>query len=80
MTVAQQIRIPNNEQVNANVLHQISKLIAGLFKGLWWHLQAYTSVFSIMLLTFASLFFLYVHYSGRKLTQVLPNNIVIEQK
>jgi hypothetical protein len=79
MTVAQKIRITNNKQVNANVLHQISKLIAGFFKRLWWHLKAYTSVFSIMLLSFASLIFLYIHYSGRQLTQIFPSNTVIEQ-
>ncbi len=80
MTLAQQIRILNNKQVNSNFLHQILKFSSTFLKRLWWHLKAYMAIFPIMLLTFASFVFLYIHYFGRKLTQVFQNNTVVEQK
>jgi hypothetical protein len=79
MTLAQHINIPEAKIVNSNLLRKTSQVVTALFKRLWWHTKAYTTVFGIMLLTFASLVFLYIHWSGGKLTLIFQNKTVVEQ-
>ncbi|MBE9052106.1 hypothetical protein IQ243_17090 [Nostocales cyanobacterium LEGE 11386] len=78
MTLAQNISIQNNKSVNPHFLWNISQLGLSVLKRLWWHINAYTTVLGIMLLTFASLGFLYINYSRRKLTQVFQNHTVLK--
>ncbi len=81
MALAQHINIQDAKKVNNYFLLKILQLGTDLLKQLWWHTKAYTTVFGIMLLTFASLVFLYIHYlSGKKLTQFFQNETVVEQK
>ena len=40
---------------------------------LWWHTKAYGTVLGIMLLAFASLGFLYIHWSGRILIAIFKS-------
>ncbi|MFB2768423.1 hypothetical protein ACE1AT_03910 [Pelatocladus sp. BLCC-F211] len=76
MTLVQTIH--KTKKVNDHHLWKLAKQGAALLTGLWWHTKAYTTVFGIMLLTFASLGFLYIHWSGRKLTQIFKHNTVVE--
>ncbi len=81
MALAQHINIQDVKKVNNYFLWKILKIGTALLKQLWWHTKAYTTVFGIMLLTFASLGFLYIHYlSGKKLTKFFQHRAVVEQK
>jgi hypothetical protein len=83
MTLAPNINIQDiqdSQKVNQHFLWKISQLGTALIKRLWWHTKAYMTVFGIMLLTFASLVFLYIHWSGKRLIQVFQNRPVIAQK
>ncbi|MDZ8055443.1 MAG: hypothetical protein RMX68_025295 [Aulosira sp. ZfuVER01] len=83
MALAQDINVEDiqvSQPVDRYFWGKISQISTALIKRLWWHTKAYTTVFGIMLLTFSSLVFLYIHWSGKKLTQVFPNRTVIEQK
>jgi len=80
MTLAQDISIQNNKKITSHFLLQVSQLGRFVLKRLWWHINAYTTVLGMMLLIFASLGFLYIHSSGRKLTQIFQNNPVLEQE
>ncbi|HYW20608.1 MAG TPA: hypothetical protein VE956_15115 [Nodularia sp. (in: cyanobacteria)] len=80
MTLAQDMRIQNNQKVTSHFWWQGSQLGRFVLKRPWWHINAYTTVLGMMLLTFASLGFLYIHSSGRKLTQIFQNNPVLEQE
>ncbi|MCL6753217.1 hypothetical protein KBT16_20505 [Nostoc sp. CCCryo 231-06] len=67
MALAQHINIQDAKKVNDYFLWKILLLGTDFLKQLWWHTKAYTTVLGIMLLTFASLEFLYIHYlSGKK--------------
>ncbi|BAY07475.1 hypothetical protein [Calothrix sp. NIES-2098] len=82
MALAQHINIEdiqNSQKVNHNLLWKIIQLGTALIERLRWHTKAYTTVFGIMLLTFASLGFLYIHWSGKKLIQAFQHRTVIEQ-
>ncbi|RAM49697.1 hypothetical protein BLD44_019100 [Mastigocladus laminosus UU774] len=76
MTLAQTIH--QTKKVNDHDLWKLPKQGAALLTRLWWHTKAYTTVFGIILLAFASLGFLYIHWSGRKLIQILKHNTVVE--
>ncbi|MBW4687951.1 MAG: hypothetical protein KME40_23325 [Komarekiella atlantica HA4396-MV6] len=81
MALAQHINIKNAKKVNDYLLWKILKFGTALLKQLWWHTKAYTTVFGIMFLTFASIVFLCIHYlSGRKLNHVFPNETIVDQK
>ncbi|MFN6570851.1 hypothetical protein [Dendronalium sp. ChiSLP03b] len=80
MALAQHISIQNTEKVNHHFLWKISQTGTALLKRLLWHTKGYATVFGIMLLTFASLSFLYLYWSGKKLTQVFQHHTVVEQK
>ncbi|MDZ8184469.1 MAG: hypothetical protein RMX96_06325 [Nostoc sp. ChiSLP02] len=83
MVLAQDINIQGiqgAQKVDRHLLSRTTQLGTALAKQLLWHAKAYSTVFSIMLLTFASLIFVYIHWSGKKLTQVFQNRAVIEQK
>ena len=80
MTLAQHISIQSDKSVNNHFLGKIYQIVTALCKQLWCHTKAYTTVFSIMSLAFASLGFLYIHWSGKKLTQFLEPENVVEQK
>lgn len=80
MILAQNISFQNNKNVKSHFLIQGLQLGTYILKRLSWHLKAYTTVLGIMLLTFASLGFLYIHYSGRKLTQVFQKTSVLSQE
>ncbi|MBH8551410.1 hypothetical protein I8751_03245 [Nostocaceae cyanobacterium CENA357] len=73
MALAQHISIQNAKRVNHHLLQKTSQTGTALLKLLWWHLKAYTTVFRIMLLTFASLGFLYFHWSRRQLIQLFQH-------
>ncbi|MCM0594325.1 MAG: hypothetical protein ACSI46_04415 [Gloeotrichia echinulata DVL01] len=72
--------IQDSQQVNHHLWWKTSQLGTAFIKWLWWHTKAYTTVFGIMLLTFASVIFLYLHWCGKKLTQVFYHRPVREQK
>jgi hypothetical protein len=83
MALAQDLNIqgiPDAQKANYHFLWKVSQLFTALIKRLYWHTKGYTTVFGVMLLTFISFGFLYIHWSGKKLTQVFPNRTVIEQK
>ena len=55
------------QHVNIHPLHtwkylQLSRIAT---QRLWWHTKGYGTVLGIMLLIFASIGFLYIHWSGR---------------
>lgn len=64
MAVAQHITI-HSEQENQNHPFKLLQLSAVIVKRRWSHIQAYITVFSIMLLTFTSLGFLYLYWLWR---------------
>jgi hypothetical protein len=78
MTLAQTIH--KTKRINNYDLWKLPKQGTALIARLWWHTKAYTTVFGIMLLTFASLGFLYIHWSGRKITQVSKHHTFVEQE
>ncbi len=78
MTLAQ--TITKTKKNDDHDLWKLPKQSAALLIRLWWHTKAYTTVLGIMLLTFASLGFLYIHWSGRKLTQIFKHNTVVESE
>ncbi|MFQ4141298.1 hypothetical protein [Chlorogloeopsis sp. ULAP02] len=78
MTLAQTIH--KVERVNDYELWKLPKQGAALFTRLWWHTKGYKTIFGIMLLTFASLGFLYIHWLGRKVRQVSKHHTVVEQE
>jgi hypothetical protein len=80
MALAQDISIDNNKRVNHHFLSKISQIIPALFNRLLWHTKAYTTVFGILFLTLASLVFLYIHWSSKKLTPVFQDETVVEQE
>jgi hypothetical protein len=80
MTLAQYINIQDPKKVNDHFLWKILKLGTALLKRLQWHTKTYTTVFGIMLLTAASIIFVYIHWSAKKLTQVFQDETVVEQK
>ncbi|BAY27576.1 hypothetical protein NIES2100_74010 [Calothrix sp. NIES-2100] len=80
MTLAPHISIESDKSVNHHFLWKIYQIVTALCKRLWWHTKAYTTVFGIMSMAFASLGFLYIQWSGKKLTQSLQNETVVEQK
>jgi hypothetical protein len=51
-----------------------------LIERLWWHARAYGTIVSIMLLTFASLGFLYIHWSRSRLLPIFKNRSIGEQE
>jgi hypothetical protein len=69
--------IQDSQQVNHHLLWKISQLGTAFIKRLRWRTKAYTTVFGMMLLTFSSLVFLYIHWSGKKLTQIFQHRPVI---
>ncbi|MBD2565185.1 MULTISPECIES: hypothetical protein [Nostoc] len=81
MALAQHINIQDAKKVNDYFLWKILLLSTDLLKQLWWHTKAYITVLGIMLLTFASLGFVYIHYlSGKSLSRFFQHETVIEQK
>jgi hypothetical protein len=83
MALAQNINIQyvqDSQKVNHHLLWKFSQLVTVSIKRLRWHTKAYTTVFGIMLLTFASVVFLYIHWSGKKLTQAFQQRTIIQQK
>ncbi|WP_227788681.1 MULTISPECIES: hypothetical protein [unclassified Nodularia (in: cyanobacteria)] len=65
MTLAQNISFQNNKNFKSHFFTQGLQLGTYILKRLWWHLKSYTTVLGIMLLTVASLGFLYIHDSGK---------------
>jgi hypothetical protein len=53
-------------QHSKNHLWKFVQLGMAIIGRLWWHMKAYGIVLSIMLLTFASLGFLYIHRFGNR--------------
>ncbi|MBD2535835.1 hypothetical protein H6G97_43400 [Nostoc flagelliforme FACHB-838] len=81
MALAQHINIQDAKKVNDYFLRKILLLGTDLLKQLWWHTKAYTTVLGIMLLTFASLGFLYIHYIfGKEISRLIQHETVVEQK
>lgn len=83
MALAQHINIniQDAKKVNGYFLWKILLLGTDFLKQLWWQTKAYITVLGIMLLTFASLGFLYIHYlSGKKLSRFFQHETVIKQK
>ncbi|MFS0518695.1 hypothetical protein ACEYW6_28915 [Nostoc sp. UIC 10607] len=81
MALAQHINIQDAKKVNDYFLWKILLLGTDLLKQLWWHTKAYTTVLGVMLLTFASLGFVYIHYlSGKNLSRFFQHETVVEQK
>jgi hypothetical protein len=63
--IAQHINIHPQERIHP---HQPSKYLQiGIIatQRLWWHTKAYGTVLGIILLIFASLGYVYIHWSGR---------------
>jgi hypothetical protein len=80
MALAQHIKIQSDRRVSHHFLSQISQTVTVLCKRLWWHSKAYTTVFGIMFLGLASLGFLSIHWSGKKITKFFENGTVVEQE
>lgn len=80
MALAQHISIQNTKTVNQHFLWKISQSSTVFLKRLLWHTKAYATILGIMVLTFVSVGFLYIHWSGKKLTQIFPHRTVVEQK
>ncbi|MBD6617763.1 hypothetical protein FNW02_18495 [Komarekiella sp. 'clone 1'] len=79
MALAQHINIQDTKKVNNYLLWKILQLATTLLKQLWWHTKAYTTVCGIMLLTFVSIVFLYIHYlSRRNLTHFFDNETIVK--
>jgi hypothetical protein len=76
MTLAQDINIQIHQKAYPHFLGKVSELGVSLFKGTWWYIHPYIIVFKIMLLAFASLSFLYIHYSWQKLIKIFQNSSV----
>jgi len=64
---AQDIKTRPQERIDPHQQWKFLQSSAAAIHRLWWHTKAYATVLSIMLLTFASLGFLYIHSSGRTL-------------
>lgn len=80
MVLARSIKVQREKTENHDFLSQISQTFIALCQRLWWHTKGYTTVFGIMSLTLASLGFLYIHWTTKKLTQVLEQETVVEQE
>ncbi|MEI6444214.1 MAG: hypothetical protein WCO29_14080 [Nostocales cyanobacterium ELA583] len=76
MTLAQDINIQIHQKAYPHFSGKVSELGISLFKGTWWYIHPYIIVFKIMLLAFASLSFLYIHYSRQKLIKIFQNSSV----
>jgi hypothetical protein len=64
---AQHIKIHPQKRIDPDQQWKFLESSAVAIHRLWWHTKAYATVLGIMLLTFASLGFLYIHSSGRTL-------------
>ncbi|ALF56105.1 hypothetical protein ACX27_29855 [Nostoc piscinale CENA21] len=80
MALAQHISINQTKRVDHHFSSKIAQIIPALFNRLLWHTKAYTTVFGILFLTLASLVFLCINWSGKKLTQVFQYKTVVEQE
>lgn len=71
------VKIPHSRQDNAfSVRYRPIQMLVLVQHRLWWHTKAYGTVLGVMLLTLASLIYLYIHWSCRKLLSVLKSNIL----
>jgi hypothetical protein len=73
MAIAQDMKIRPQKRIYPHQQWKFLESSAATIHRLWWHTLAYATVLSIMLLTFASLGFLYIHSSGRTLLSVRQN-------
>jgi hypothetical protein len=73
MAIAQHIKIHPQKRIHQSQLWKFFKSSAATIHRLWWHSKAYATVLGIMLLTFVSLGFLYIHSSGRTLLSARQN-------
>lgn len=64
---AQDIKTHPQERIYPHQQWKFLQSIAAVIHRLRWHTKAYATVLGIMVLTFASLGFLYIHSSGRTL-------------
>ncbi|MBD2249971.1 hypothetical protein [Nostoc parmelioides] len=80
MAFAQNIEEKRDNTRNHYFLSKISPTFMALCQRLWWHTKGYTTVFGMMTLTLASLGFLYIHWSTKKLTQFQEQETVVEQE
>lgn len=67
MAIAQHIKIHPQKRIYPHQQWKFLQSGAAAIHRLWWHTKAYATVLGIMLLTFASLGFLYIHSFGRTL-------------
>jgi hypothetical protein len=66
------VKIPRSRQDNPfSVRYRPIQILVLVQHRFWWHTKAYGTVLSIMLLTLASLIYLYMHWSCRKLLSIL---------
>jgi len=65
MAIAQHIKIHPQKRIHRSQQWKFLESSTAAIHRLWWHTKAYATVLGIMLLTFASLGFLYIHWSGR---------------
>ena len=73
MAIAQHIKIHPQKRIHQSQQWKFLGSSAAAIHRLWWHTKAYATVLGIMLLTFASLGFLYIHSSGRTLLSAREN-------
>lgn len=73
MAIAQHIKIHPQKRIHPLQQWKFLESSAAAIHRLWWHSKAYATVLGIMLLTFASLGFLYIHSSGRTLLSARQN-------
>ncbi|GAX44677.1 hypothetical protein NIES4075_56960 [Tolypothrix sp. NIES-4075] len=67
MAIAQHIKTRPQKRIHQSQQWKFLEKSTATIHRLWWHTKAYATVLGIMLLTFASLGFLYIHSSGRTL-------------
>ncbi|MGH1395734.1 MAG: hypothetical protein ACRAVC_17160 [Trichormus sp.] len=80
MTLAPNIEFRREKIRSHHFSSKISPRFIAFCQRLWSHIKGYTTVFGIMTLTLASLGFLYIHASTKKLTQFQEQETVVEQE
>ncbi|MGI8500540.1 MAG: hypothetical protein ACR2LR_05295 [Hassallia sp.] len=73
MAIAQHIKIHAQKRIHPHQQRKFLEKSTAAIHRLWWHTRAYATVLGIMLLTFASLGFLYIYSSGRTLLSAREN-------
>ncbi len=71
--IARHINIHPQERIHPHQTWKYLQVTTATIQRLWWHTKAYGTVLGIMLLAFASLGFLYIHWSGRKFIAIFKS-------